>query len=96
MNHFFWIEEKVFQFSFRLIKKIKPPSRLIGRFLEFHFLFENIKKEKKFEIKLATTQERIQKNIKLVLSVQLMPANIKVIKNVVVKFFKSTIEFFFL
>lgn len=63
---------------------------------EIYFLFENIKKENKFEIRLATIQERIQKNKKLDLSVQLIVASVKVIKKVVVKFFKSTIEFFFL
>ncbi|KUJ61399.1 hypothetical protein AR687_13255 [Flavobacteriaceae bacterium CRH] len=48
--------------------------------------FENIKNENKFEINAATIQDRIQKNKKTDLFGQLMLANIKVIKNVVVRF----------
>jgi hypothetical protein len=50
------------------------------------FLFENIKNENKFEIKAATSQERIQKNKKIDLLEQLILARVKVIKNVVVRF----------
>jgi hypothetical protein len=52
-------------------------------------LFGNIKKENRFEIKPATSQERIQKNKKFDLSMQLMLANVKVMKKVVAQFCSS-------
>lgn len=54
--------------------------------LWFYFLSEKIKNENTFEIRPATIQDRIQKNKKLDGSAQLIPANVKVIKKVVVKF----------
>ena len=54
--------------------------------LQIYFLFENIKNENRFEIKAATNQERIQNNKKADLLEQLILANVKVIKNVVVRF----------
>ena len=54
--------------------------------LQIYFLFENIKNENKFEIKPAISQERIQNNKKTDLLEQLILANVKVIKNVVVRF----------
>jgi hypothetical protein len=54
--------------------------------LQIYFLFENIKNENRFEIKAATNQERIQNNKKTDLLEQLILANVKVIKNVVVRF----------
>ena len=60
----------------------------------FYFLFENINNENKFEIKPATSHERIQKNKKADLLVQLILASVKVIKNVVVKFCNTVIRYF--
>lgn len=57
-------------------------------FLRLNVLPEKIKRENKFEIKPATSQERIQKKIKFDLSWQLMQASVNVIKNVVIKFLK--------
>lgn len=53
------------------------------------YLFGKIKKEKEFEIKAATTQERIHKYKKLALLPKLMQASVSVMKNVVSIFFKN-------
>jgi len=60
--------------------------RNLAGVLQIYFLFGNIKNENRFEIKAATSQERIQKNKKTDWLAQLILANVKVIKNVVVRF----------
>ncbi|TEB45137.1 hypothetical protein D0809_08150 [Flavobacterium circumlabens] len=52
----------------------------------------NIKNENTFEIRPATSQDRIQKKKKLEESAQLMPANVKVIKKVVVQFCSNRVR----
>lgn len=68
---------------------------MIEGFCEIYYLEEN-NKERKFEIRQATIQERIQKNRKLDGSEQLILANVNVIKKVVMQFFKNGVNFFFL
>ncbi|MBB4801603.1 hypothetical protein HNP37_001664 [Flavobacterium nitrogenifigens] len=63
-------------------------------FTFYYFLFENITKEKKLEIKLATIQERIQKKKKFDWSVQFKQARIKVMNKVVIKFLKANTQDF--
>ena len=47
-------------------------------------------KEKKFEIKAATSHDRIQKNKKIAVFVQFIPASTSVIKKVTTQFLSAT------
>ena len=67
---------------------LKKAFRIVKAFSSY-FLEVNITKEKKFEIIPATIQDRIQNEKKTDLSAQFIQARVKVIKKVVIKFFKN-------